>query len=74
MVEKIQSTDTTASPQMQSIAAKFTAGSEIAVHYNPGNPKQAYLTYIDNPQRAGLFRVGWLCIVIGLLISVGSRF
>jgi len=74
MVERIQSLDSSASPQMQSIAARLTAGLETAVHYNPGNPKQAYLTYIDNPQREGLFRVGWFCIVIGFLISIGSRF
>jgi hypothetical protein len=74
LVEKIQSTDSVASPQMQSIAAKLAAGSGIAVHYNPRNPKQAYLAYIDNPTRVGLFRVGWICIVIGLVMSIGSRF
>jgi hypothetical protein len=74
LVEKIRNANTPASQQMQSIAAGLPAGSETAVHYNPGNPQQAYLVYIDTPQRAGLFRVGWLCLVIGLAVAVVSRF
>jgi hypothetical protein len=74
LVEKITKTNIAASPRMQSIAAQLPAGSEMAVHYNPGNPQQAYLVYIDTPQRAGLFGVGWLCFVIGLAVTIVSRF
>lgn len=74
LVEKIQSAGTAASREMHSIAEHLPAGSDVAVHYNPRNPGQGYVTFIDDPQKAKLFRVGWICFGIGLVLAIGSRF
>jgi hypothetical protein len=74
LLENIRGNESAPSPRMQALAARITPGSEMDVHYNPSDPHQSYLIFIDDPGKPRLFRTGVFCVALGILVAAGSRF
>jgi hypothetical protein len=73
LVEGIRKQDTGPGERLRALSAQLPPGAVVPVHYDPGDPSESYLLYIDSPGRATLFRTGAVLAAIGLAVALGSR-
>jgi hypothetical protein len=73
LVEDVGKQDTGPGTRLQGLISQLPAGAVVPAHYNPTDPSESYLLYIDSPGRAPLFRAGAVLTAIALAAAIGSR-
>jgi hypothetical protein len=55
------------------LRAKIPEGMQVPVYYNPDDPKESYLLFVESPRKKSLFRIGISLVLAGSAIVFVSR-
>jgi hypothetical protein len=73
LVENMRKDNPEPGVQLKTLQAQFPAESPVRVHYDPANPTESYLAYIDSPGKRSLFKTGVGLAVVGLAIGIAGK-
>jgi hypothetical protein len=74
LVEDIRMGILEPSEKLRALCSQILVEKERPVHYDPINPRESYLLYVDNPRKAQMHGTGWICVVIGLAMIAAAKF
>ena len=73
IVEEIRGDASGPGAELAALAGRIPPGVEHDVYFDPGDPGESYLVYVDSPGKASLFRVGVVCLLVGAMVALGGK-
>jgi hypothetical protein len=74
-MEDIKKDDTGPGETLRTLETRYPANTAAAVRYNPADPSESYLSYLESPRKYSLFKAGGALLILGMVIAlVGKQF